>query len=502
MANTVTNITAVLQMNNTKFKKGLTGSQKALSAFKSQVRQVGGMIGGAFAVGAIVNFTKEAIQLSSQAEGIRVAFQKLNNPTLLDDLKAATRGTVTELDLMRQAVRAENFKVPLDQLATFFQFATDRAIQTGESVDYLVDSIINGIGRKSTLVMDNLGISAAELQEEIKLVGDFGQAAANIIERSMTKAGVVLDTTATRLAAARAEWGNFKVMVGEGATKTFGFFTQMMMARFNPAMYAAARAAEDLNEMLYEQQTLLRATLEMDARFGKMNQLKAAMREEAARLKQERYDNYKKNKGYTPSVADPGFNTSKDLGIMGFEVGPTPSSIAKWASLGDSMDRLGQTTEEWGDELEEIFEDDETDALVKGYEAWAVAMRKAREQSKELKIEMKDMEHLAQVLAQSFVQLGITIINSMKDAEQSTADLIQSLMNSIGQVLMQTGNAYAMIAGGVLQMGSAIWDASETTSAPASGGGNIYDSNVQFIIQGPDLVGVLNNQNMVRKAIT
>ena len=189
---TVAQMTAVLQLNNAKFKKGLTSSQRALKAFQNQVKAVGSMIAGAFAVGAIASFSKEAFELASRAEGIERAFRKLNNPNLLDDLKRGTRGTVSEINLMQAAVRAENFKIPLEKLGTFFDFATSRAIQTGESVDYLVESIINGIGRKSTLVMDNLGISAAELQEEIKRVGDFGLAAANIIEREMGKAGDVL----------------------------------------------------------------------------------------------------------------------------------------------------------------------------------------------------------------------------------------------------------------------------------------------------------------------
>ena len=138
--------------------------------------------------------------MAAQAEGIRAAFEALNNPTLLNDLRTSVRGTVDDVKLMQSAVRAKNFKIPLEKLGTFFKFATDRAIQTGESVDYLVNSIIDGIGRKSTLVMDNLGISAAELQAEIKKTGDFGLAAGNIIEKAIGEAGDVAETTAIKTA--------------------------------------------------------------------------------------------------------------------------------------------------------------------------------------------------------------------------------------------------------------------------------------------------------------
>ena len=207
-------MTTVLSVNNTKFKQGLSGSQKALKGFQKQVTNIGGAVAAAFSVRAIVNFTKEATQLAAKMQGVEAAFRGLGQPGLLDELRSATRNTVTDLQLMQKAVQAKNFKIPLEQLATYFKFATQRAIQTGESVDYLVDSIITGIGRKSVLVMDNLGISAAELQQEVKKVGDFGLAAGNIIQRSLEEAGDVADTMATNIAQITTAWENFKTSVG------------------------------------------------------------------------------------------------------------------------------------------------------------------------------------------------------------------------------------------------------------------------------------------------
>lgn len=196
-------------------KKTEAGFKEMSKSMTSSFSKVGAAIGLAFGTQQLISFGKEAVQLAARAEGIRSAFNRLNNPNLLANLRAATRGTVTDLQLMQSAVRASNFKVPLEQLATFFEFATKRAIQTGESVDYLVNSIIDGIGRKSTLVLDNLGISATELQEEIKKVGDFGAAAGNIIARELEKAGDVADTTATKLARLDTTLENLKTTLGE-----------------------------------------------------------------------------------------------------------------------------------------------------------------------------------------------------------------------------------------------------------------------------------------------
>lgn len=180
--------------------------------------RIGTAIAGAFAVDRIIRFGSEAIALAGKLEGVQAAFNKLNNPRLLDDLRKATRGTVTDLELMQAAVRANNFQVPLGKLAGFFEFATKRASETGEEVDYLVNSIIDGIGRKSTLVLDNLGISATELQEEMKKTGDFGEAAGNIIQRELEKAGDVVETSAQKTARLNAEIENQKTILGQQLT--------------------------------------------------------------------------------------------------------------------------------------------------------------------------------------------------------------------------------------------------------------------------------------------
>ncbi|MCZ2574237.1 hypothetical protein O1420_23075, partial [Bacteroides fragilis] len=55
--------------------------------------------------------------------------------------------------------------------------------------DYLTDSIITGLGRKSLLILDNLGLSAAEVNEEMAKTGDLMTAVAAIVDRQLAQAG-------------------------------------------------------------------------------------------------------------------------------------------------------------------------------------------------------------------------------------------------------------------------------------------------------------------------
>lgn len=199
-------------------------SQNTERSWGKAFTRISTLAAGAFSVSIVANYAKEAVALAGKLEGVEAAYKRLNNPQLLSKLRYATRGTVSDLELMQQAVRAQNFKVPLDQLATYFEFATKRAAQTGESVDYLVNSIIDGIGRKSTLVLDNLGISATELQDEIQKTGDFGAAAGNIIQRELEKAGDVALTTAQKTAQLNAELENQKAIIGKQLVPVYNEF--------------------------------------------------------------------------------------------------------------------------------------------------------------------------------------------------------------------------------------------------------------------------------------
>lgn len=173
----------------------------------------------AFTVKAMIDYTREAANLAATGEGIRTAFAKLNQPGLLDELKKATRGTASEMKLMQTAIQAQNFKIPLTQLATYLKFATTRALETGQSVDYLVESLITGIGRQSPLILDNLGLSAIEISEAFKKAGDFGLAVGQIIQKELAKSGDVADTAAVKIQRHAATVENLKEAWGKAVNE-------------------------------------------------------------------------------------------------------------------------------------------------------------------------------------------------------------------------------------------------------------------------------------------
>jgi len=189
--------------------------KKTSSSLISQFSKVGAALGIAFSAQQVIQLGKEMVNIAAKAEGVERAFARIGSPKLLADLRAATRGTVSDLLLMQRAVQASNFKIPLEQLASLLKFAQARARETGESVDYLVDSIVLGIGRKSPLILDNLGISAVELRERLKGVGveatsvaDIARIVGDIATDELAKMGEQADTTADKIAQMGAVYQN------------------------------------------------------------------------------------------------------------------------------------------------------------------------------------------------------------------------------------------------------------------------------------------------------
>ena len=153
-------------MDVNEFRRGITQVDSSIKGISRQFQNLGGLIGATFVVGKIADFTKEAIKLGSKMEGVAQGFQRFGSEAELQGLRKATRGLVTDLELMKRTVMAGNLGIPIQEMGTLLEFATRRARETGESVDYLVNSIVIGIGRKSPRILDNLGISASRLSKE------------------------------------------------------------------------------------------------------------------------------------------------------------------------------------------------------------------------------------------------------------------------------------------------------------------------------------------------
>ena len=206
------------------FRGAMGNIDHSLKKLSGGFGALGGVIGASFAIDIIQQFAAESIELASKMEGVEAAFNRLNDPNLLDNLRKATAGTVDDLTLMQTAVKAENFRIPMDTLAKGLEFAQRRAQATGESVDYMVDSFVTGLGRESVKILDNLGISTIELQAKTKELGSMAAAVGAIMDEEFEKVGERVTTTSMKVDQQRASITNLKTEIGEKLLPVYSAF--------------------------------------------------------------------------------------------------------------------------------------------------------------------------------------------------------------------------------------------------------------------------------------
>lgn len=240
------------------FKKGVKDVAQEGEKLGYSFKNVGKAVIGAFAASSVISFGKECSQLAQVAEGVEYAFKRIGDESMLEGLRKATKGTVSDLELMKAAVQAKNFGIPLQQLGSLLEFAHQRAKDTGQSVDYLVNSIVMGIGRKSPLILDNLGISAVQLKEKLGAVGtenanvgDIAKAVGQIASDAMAKIGTSAETSAEKTARVAAQWTNVKTELGKVINSFINELTPAMttfLSRFTTFVKGVDKTASDMAE--------------------------------------------------------------------------------------------------------------------------------------------------------------------------------------------------------------------------------------------------------------
>ena len=167
-------MTIVIDAKN-KTGKVLKEIQKDMNTFKGRMDKMKptfqkmSAIGGVAFTGLAVSvgkFAKEAGRFESVSDawnGMSKDFG-VGSEEIIKRVKEATRGTVSNMDIIQKAVKAGSligkesmgdFGENFTRMATLAKKAS-RA--TGQDVEFMFESLVTGVGRASPMILDNLGI--------------------------------------------------------------------------------------------------------------------------------------------------------------------------------------------------------------------------------------------------------------------------------------------------------------------------------------------------------
>lgn len=202
----------------------MTEGEGLVHKFTEQVKEMAVGLAGAFAVERVAEFAYEVSELAAKAAGVKAAFNEISQSTaLLVNMRETVHGTVDDLTLMGDAVRAEHLGIPLQDLGAILEFVHQRALATGGSFQQMSDTLLRAIGkggRGMIGAMEELQITTARYKDAFKETGDVAEAVMKLIEEEETKTKGTMDKTLLAIEDNSAAWTNLKLAIGEVLNKS------------------------------------------------------------------------------------------------------------------------------------------------------------------------------------------------------------------------------------------------------------------------------------------
>ena len=198
------------------FKDEIYGTQKAMESITWPVAGAL-LLTDALESGVtkIKEFVDNSVQLAIEAKGVEFAFKQIaGSEQILERVRTATRGLISDLDIKKATNSFKNFNLDLEQLPGLLEFVSVRVSQTGASFDNLLQSMVEGLSKESKLRIDNLGISAMELNAQLEKTPNFIEAVAIIAKKEVAEAGSILDDASNSTTKWNATLANVQLRIG------------------------------------------------------------------------------------------------------------------------------------------------------------------------------------------------------------------------------------------------------------------------------------------------
>jgi len=548
MANsTLTTMTAVLSMNNSKFKKGVKGSQKALKGFQKQVMNIGGTIAAAFSVRAITNFTKASMRaLDTQLKAEQSLLVSLNGRVAAQQMliKQAQKLQKTTLYGDEETIKAQALigtmvkeEETIKRLMPLVQdFATAKQMQLSAAADLVAKSIgssTNALSRYGITITGAVG-SAERLETAVEALNKaFG---------GQAEAAAEADVMLTQI---KNSWGDFQESVGAWLNEGGGTFLARglkggiddLSRLFQPRNAAAMGELQKFMESIKDKDPADQAELLADEIERQRKALEGLAKERrkwqsdldergvlgGGRVAKMEIKQINERQDAMLSVLRVFESQAKALSNLNSEVDELITDLPKIKEITDQMDKgLFQGLQEnytggkmfgldWTQAPGYMDAVAEHDANVRDIMASLDAFaNKGLENFESLgdglvqKVQ-NPMEGLGKMIGQNLVmqfdQLGVAIGQFASGAEGAFNSLGQAIMQNLGNILIMMASSMGpaglplLLAGIGLQLGGGILkglgDRSPSTNTLPGQGSN----TVNFQISGSNLVGVLDRHN-------
>ena len=187
----------------------------------------------------------------------------------MNKLKQATDGTVSSMELMKQANNAMLLGIveSEDQMAELFDMAQRLASAVGKDATFGIESLTTGIGRQSRLMLDNLGIIIDTEGAYKAYAKQIGKSASALTDQEKKTAFInaAMDSAREKVERLGGEQQTVSMILSE-TSATIGELSIALGAVFSPTVVATAKQitewANSLRMLVFEYNVLRGIELE------------------------------------------------------------------------------------------------------------------------------------------------------------------------------------------------------------------------------------------------
>lgn len=225
---------------------GAKNAQKSIDGTASALGRMGGMLGIGTGVGLAITLGRLAIEADSIATAynrqsvaaVNLAGSQAKLSDLLDAYDRATGGAVDKATALADVthMQALGFADDADELSKFVTAARGISLAMGKSQDYVISQLNLAIANQSTMRLDQIGLSAAEVKKRIEDLqranGGLTQEQAYqnaVLGIALEKYGKLVTSTAAQATGAEKAakaWKDFKLVFGETTGPAVGGIMQ------------------------------------------------------------------------------------------------------------------------------------------------------------------------------------------------------------------------------------------------------------------------------------
>lgn len=184
-------------------------------------------------------------------ESVKASFKSLaesqgqSADQIIEKMREASFGTINDLELMQKANNALLLGLPVDRFDDMLKVAQGASKATGESMDFMLQSIVTGLGRGSKMILDNLGIVIDTEQAYKKYAETLGKTADKLDDnekkqafinealavgiKNLNNLGPIQETVNDKWARANAQLENISFSLGKLVIPIFREFLDVTL---------------------------------------------------------------------------------------------------------------------------------------------------------------------------------------------------------------------------------------------------------------------------------